>query len=118
MVHAPAAALLDRAMTSSPVAHTLTAEQEARVIAVILSPLEEGERAFDAFARKERELLELFWGLTPAASRVLEKRLRRTPSAADPVAAAFWRLVGERRERLLAHLADAHRRHVLGLRNS
>lgn len=62
-----------------------------------------------AFFAKERALRDAFAALSIEAARVLHVRLS-SPRTGDDVAAAFARLVPERRTRLLAFLGEARRR--------
>lgn len=62
-----------------------------------------------AFRRKEQQVGEVFAGLTPAEARTIQGRLE-AGLAADALARNFHRLAADRRQRLLAFLADAPRR--------
>ena len=82
---------------------------ERAILAILDSPTA-AETIEATFRRKERELGEIFAGLTVLESRALHKRLS---DARDPLAIRFGRLVCARRERLLAFLADARRREAI-----
>jgi hypothetical protein len=82
---------------------------DAGLIAILDAAPDIGETIECAFRRKEHDLLTAFAALSLDASRSLHARLA-AGMADDPVAARFSRLVRERRERLLAFLADARRR--------
>ena len=62
-----------------------------------------------AFRLKEHAVGAVFARLSPLQARALHHRLAN-PAEGDALAAAFGRLVAERRVRLLAFLADARRR--------
>jgi hypothetical protein len=98
------------AIVASPIDHL--------VIDVLASAPEPGETIDAAYRRKERDLGQLFASLTRAEASVLHRRLS-DPDPGDGVAAAFARLVVDRRTRLLAFLAEAPRReHLQGTRIS
>ena len=82
---------------------------EEQVLQILGAPPVWGETVEAAFRRKERELVEVLAAVEPAAAAELSRRLAE-PRPEDPVAAAFARLVPERRARLLAFLAAAPRR--------
>jgi hypothetical protein len=86
---------------------------DAYLIAIIESPLADGETAYAGFARKEEELRIAFAALTILESRALQARLS-TPRSGDRFAAAFSRLTVERRGRLINFLGNARRREALG----
>lgn len=73
-----------------------------------------GESAALVHRRKEHEIGALFATLSIADADALHHRLA-TPRAGDGVAAQFGRLAFERRERLLAFLADARRRETIAM---
>ena len=77
---------------------------EHDLIEVIMSPVAPGERHREGNDRKERELAALLDKLTPTQSLALGKRLENA-AAADPLVAAFDRLLPQRRVRLLQYLA-------------
>jgi hypothetical protein len=85
---------------------------EAQILACLESRPEPRETVDLAFRRKERDLMALFDQLSVTDARELNRRLSRQ-WAGDSVAAAFSRLISERRSRLLAFLADARRREAL-----
>lgn len=81
---------------------------ECELLALLRRPVPAGQ-ARDGFARKEREIGELFARLPVADAIALHKRLTcKAPD--DDLVAAFARLVDDRRARLLTFLADARRR--------
>lgn len=73
-----------------------------------------GEQIEMTFRRKEAELRTLFAYMCLADARELHRRLTLCLSD-DPIATRFFRLVAERRARLLTFLGDARRRHALGV---
>jgi hypothetical protein len=79
---------------------------------VLESPQEYGETIEVAFRRKEQALVSLFAALGPRDALALHARLS-SPREGDALAARFARLVRERRDRLLAFLADARRREAV-----
>lgn len=82
------------------------------LVAIILEPLAPGESPSVGFARKEVEIVALLDTLAPPGATALHDRLA-TARSDDPLVAAFQRLSGERRGRLLEHLRDAPRRTFL-----
>jgi len=85
---------------------------EAEILETFAASSAPGERLELAFRRKEHELKLLFDRLSIADARELHRRFTlMLPS--DPIASRFGRLIGERRARLLAFLADARRRQSL-----
>jgi hypothetical protein len=82
---------------------TVTIPIERQMIAIILRPIADGQRA--GHDSKECELRALFETLTPAESLTLRRRLD-VNARGDELAQAFQRLVVERRGRLLRHLDD------------
>lgn len=85
---------------------------ESQILERLESRPESHETVELAFRRKERDLVALFEQLTLPDARELSRRLSRQ-LAGDQVAVAFSRLIGERRARLLAFLANAPRREAL-----
>jgi hypothetical protein len=83
--------------------------RDAALIAIIEAPLEPGETTMVGFARKEAELRTAFAGLSVLESRALHARLAN-PRSGDLLVAAFMRMTGDRRARLINFLADARRR--------
>lgn len=81
---------------------------EAALIATIEAPLRSGETHRVGGDRKERELARLIDTLTPAQMLALGTRLSNA-SAGDALAAAFGRLLVERRVRLTAYLERRRR---------
>lgn len=82
---------------------------DARLIAVLDTPLGLGETAHAGYARKEHELGSILASLSWQESRAMHLRLTQV-KAGDELAAKFARLTIERRIRLLNFLADARRR--------
>lgn len=93
----------------APSPHELTPDETQQLIALIVEPLGGGETVSAGYARKEQAIGEWFARLTVIRAWALHRRLT-CAAASDPLAAAFGRLVGERRGRLLAFLGDARRR--------
>jgi hypothetical protein len=91
--------------TSAPRPDTI----DARLIAVLDTPLGLGETAHAGYARKEHALGAILASLSVLESRALHLRLSNV-RAGDELAAKFARLTVERRIRLLNFLADARRR--------
>lgn len=81
---------------------------EDELLALLRRPVPTGH-ARDGYARKEREIGELFARLAVPDAMALHKRLTGY-APEDELVAAFARLVDDRRARLLAFLADARRR--------
>ena len=88
----------------SPVWRAVALESE--VLAILQTPPEPGERLEFAYRRKEAELVACFRRLTIVDAYELKRRLKLV-IVGDPIAARFGRLVIDRRERLLAFLANA-----------
>jgi hypothetical protein len=82
------------------------------MIDVITRPAAGGEAPSRAHACKERELGALFAQLTVIQAWHLHRRLSN-PRSGDALAAAFNRMIFDRRARLLAFLGDARRRAAL-----
>jgi len=82
---------------------------DASLIEVIQRPPAPTDTALVAYQRKELELRALFATLSPADNLRLQRRLEAARRG-DLVAAAFGRLVVERRSRLLRFLADTRQR--------
>jgi hypothetical protein len=78
---------------------------EAEIAAVLAQPLAPGETYQQGHDRRERELRRLFAGLAVMPRYALRRRLERDGND-DALAAAFRRLVIERRLRLIAVLAS------------
>ena len=84
------------------------------MLAILSRPQAGYDSADIHFRRIEHDLGAYFATLSLSAARSLLARLRRgTATADDTLVARFHRLVGDRRERLLAFLADAPRRAAL-----
>jgi hypothetical protein len=81
---------------------------EHEIVSILDAYPDPGERLESAFRRKEHELGAVFARLSVMDARALHRRLTLTPPD-DPIAARFARLIVERRERLLAFLADVRR---------
>lgn len=91
---------------------TIASSHDAALVAILDAPLHEGEPAQLGFFRKEAELRAAFAALPVLAARALHARLAN-PRTNDVLATKFARLVAERRNRLLAFLADARRREAI-----
>lgn len=89
------------------------AETEAQILAILAAPALLGETVSSQFQRKEHQLGSIFAALSLAESRALHRRLA-IPQAGDALALKFARLVVERKNRLIAFLADAPRRAARG----
>lgn len=89
-----------------------TVRLEAEILDTLAAPAAPGERLEIAFRRKEHELRVVFDRLSIADARELHRRLTLMLPT-DPIATRFGRLIGDRRARLLAFLADARRREAL-----
>lgn len=85
---------------------------ERDIVCVLTSRPVAGEQAAAAFLRKEVELRALISKMSVSDARELHRRLTLVIMG-DPIASQFSRLTLERRVRLLAFLADAHRRNTL-----
>ena len=88
---------------------SISAATEQRLVAILVTPVLATETALVGNARKEREVAGVFAGLTVIEAWWLHKRLL-SAAPGDALVVAFARLVTERRQRLLAFLADARRR--------
>ena len=99
--------------TSSGAPHESTNQPwfEPALSEILLRPVPSGS-AREGHTAKEHEIGSLFIRLTVLEAWTLHKRLSN-PAVGDPLAAAFARLVIERRSRLLAFLGDARRRAAL-----
>jgi hypothetical protein len=87
----------------------LPGELEHRLLEILEATPSPGCGAHTAFRLKEDQLTALFAGLAVADAHALQRRF--TVSASDDRAAAqFSRLTRERRDRLVAFLADTRRR--------
>src|SRR5690606_13027537 len=101
--------------TSSEVIHRtntsragVSPDLEARIIEAITRPIGEYESHHEAGARKEQAVADIIEQLGEMDAYHLQRRLVGARDD-DPLAAAFRRLVPERRQRLLAAL-ERHRR--------
>lgn len=83
-----------------------------QLLALLDAPLAAYETALEGFARKERDVREVFASLGILESRALHLRLSN-PRGDDTLATRFARLTVDRRVRLLTFLADARRRAAL-----
>jgi len=81
---------------------------ELRLIEILRRPVE-GGNTHEANRVKEHEIGEVFARLSVSEAAALHQRLS-SPAPLDDLAAAFGRLMAERRARLLAFLGDAPRR--------
>jgi hypothetical protein len=97
---------------ADPAAARVALPIEAEMIAIITRPIGSGEGHRLGHERKERELIALLDTLTPVEALVVRRRLAAARPD-DAMAAAFSRLVVERRTRLLAFLDDTRRRRVV-----
>lgn len=95
-----------------PPAPARTSHADAALLAILTTAPPFGETLSAAYARKERELRDVLATLPAADALALHARLA-DPRPGDALAAAFARLVAERRARLLAFLADAPRRDAI-----
>jgi hypothetical protein len=84
---------------------------EAEILAVLDGPLLGGSKDL-AYRIREHEIAQVFARLTVLDARELHRRLS-IPAADDRIAARFGRMILDRRQRLLAVLADARRREAL-----
>lgn len=82
------------------------------MLEILRSPAAPTETVEIAFRRKEAEMLALCAQLSPIESMQLAKRLERGKPG-DELAAAFGRLIVDRRQRVLRFLGDARRRAAL-----
>jgi hypothetical protein len=87
---------------------------DERLIEILEAPLAAGETAAVGFRRKEAAIVGVLATLTALESRALLARIR-SARAGDPLVEKLGRLTAERRQRLLAFLADARRREALQL---
>ena len=85
----------------------LDVETERELLEILRAPATGTARG--AFRFKEHALGAVFARLSPVQARALHHRLAN-PGDGDALAAAFARLVIDRRVRLLGFLADARRR--------
>lgn len=85
---------------------------EAAILETLERPPLHGETLAVAYQRLEHQLAALLSALSIYEARELHRRLSH-PTADDPIAARFARMIGERRQRLLTFLADAPRRAAL-----
>lgn len=97
---------------ASRIARAKAGDLDRRIVIILTSAVDVGETFELAFRRKERQLGELFATLSIAESLDLHRRLS-SRRAGDRVAELFGRLTVERRDRLVAFLASAHRRETL-----
>lgn len=100
-----------RAVRPAP-SHALSAAQVGALVQIITRPLEPGVTAQAGHASKEHELRQFIDTLTSGEALALHTRLR-VAAAGDEVVVAFARLLGERRDRLMAYLGDSRRRAAL-----
>ncbi len=100
-----------RAVRPAP-SHALSAAQVGALVQIITRPLEPGVTAQAGHAGKEHELRQFIDTLTSGEALALHTRLR-VAAAGDEVVVAFARLLGERRDRLMAYLGDSRRRAAL-----
>ncbi len=93
-----------------PTPVVLNADAEAHMLAILGAPLQPGESAHVGNLRKEHELAAVLATISVGEARTLHQRLSRPPAAADLLATKFSTLINERRQRLLAFIADTRRR--------
>jgi len=111
---APALRLVEPIAAPAAEISTSDSEHDAEIIRLLSTPALPGESAELFHRRKEQLLGALFATLSIAEADALHHRLA-SPRVGDSVAAQFGRLAFERRERLLAFLADARRRETIAL---
>ncbi len=85
---------------------------EEQILAAMLRPIDPAEGHRLGHDRKERELLALLDTLSPLEALTLRRRLAAARRG-DQLAAAFGRMIVERRARVLAFLDDTRRRIAL-----
>ena len=106
----PPVAALPTSVVAAPIGKL---DRDPEILAVLAATALAGEST-DAFHRRKEHLLgALFAALGASEAEALHERLSATSRGDDRVAAQFGRLVVERRERLLAFLADARRREAI-----
>ena len=93
-----------------PASVTLNSATEAQLLAVLNAPLLAGESALSGNLRKEHALGAILATINIGEARTLHQRLSRPPVATDALATKFATLINERRQRLLAFIADTRRR--------
>ena len=86
----------------------LSATLEASLLAIVTRPLRPDESHRTGNDQRERELGTLFASLTRVEAFHLRRQLDLDLES-DPIAVAFRRLTGDRRQRLRASLADPRR---------
>jgi hypothetical protein len=91
-------------------ADVLPADIEQTIITTLTRPLRADESHLIGNENRERELRTIFTRLTPIQALQLRRRLD-ADRIADPLAAAFRRIIIERRQRLRTFLASP-RRHL------
>lgn len=77
------------------------------IIEILTGEVERG-RAHVTFIEKEKQLRRIIHGLSPADALTLRKRLQADRSD-DALAVAFKRFTRDRRDRIMAFLADPAR---------
>jgi hypothetical protein len=82
---------------------------EPELVTILQEERRSGERISDFFRRKEHALGALFARLPVVEARELYRRFANLAES-DPLARLWTRMISERRDRLLAFLADARRR--------
>ncbi len=93
-----------------PTAVALNQLAEADLLAILTAPLLPGESALCGHQRKEHQLGTIFATLSVGEARTLHQRFSRPSTAADALTSKFAGLIIDRRQRLLAFIADARRR--------
>ncbi|HEY5934206.1 MAG TPA: hypothetical protein VIU61_06225 [Kofleriaceae bacterium] len=90
-------------------------ELDDQIVAILDEPVPTGVTVSNAYRDKERALAAYFRTLGVGDARALHRRLT-IPSPDDALAMRFSRLVVDRRDRLIAVLADARRREAMNRR--
>lgn len=91
---------------------SLSVVREREILEALVRPIDPHDGHRVGNDKKEQALMALFVAMPVLEAMELQRRLR-VGRADDAVAAAFGRLVVERRQRLLAFLGDARRRAAL-----
>jgi hypothetical protein len=96
----------------APRGQAVALELERQITEIVEAAPDAHETVEAAFRRKEQTLRDLFSTLSVAESRALHRRLT-LGAGTDPLVKTFGRLVADRRNRLLAFLADVRRREAI-----
>jgi hypothetical protein len=97
-----------------PVAPSSVLEQE--ILAILARPAPVGETLRSAYQQLEHDLGSVLARLSLVEARQLHQRFVN-PRDTDELTAKFFRLIPERRDRLITFLADAPRRAALASRS-